>query len=225
MVCSNCGYALGPDDQFCGGCGAYLTDAPQAEAAQQPGDWGASSTPDGPPTSGPSGSPGSSLAVIGGVLAALVIVALALIWILGGRGDSDDVATDGATTPIATETAPATEPTDPATTPAESPTSPEPEETEGPEEPEEIELPGAAVQCNNVGTLAVYRGNDQTSCPFAENVARAFAALDQPVTEEVTLSGVSSPVTGQDYTLTCDFTVPVRCVGGNDAVIYISPSS
>ena len=83
----------------------------------------------------------------------------------------------------------------------------------------------SADPCSAVAGIGVQRGNDQTSCEFAENVARAYADLDQPVTETVTLEDVASPVTGQTYTLTCDFTTPVRCTGGNNAVIYLSPPS
>lgn len=213
MVCSNCGYALGPDDQFCGGCGAYLTDAPEAQAAQSdaPDEWAAAFEPG----ANPEPPRRSRTGLIAGVLAGLLVGVILLVW--ATNRNSDDADTPAATPPATTgETATTSD------SPSEEPTTPE--ETEDPE-PDKIDLPSAATQCNNAGGMTVYRGNDQTSCQFAENVARAYGGLDQPVTEEVTLEDVSSPVTGQSYTLTCDFTSPVRCTGGNNAVIYLSPSS
>ena len=230
MVCSNCGYALGPDDQFCGGCGAYLSDAPQEQTTPTGNDWGIPFTAE--QESGPPPRDSRTLGVIAGVLGAILVLALVLFWWLGR--DDETGAADGTTptTAVATDTATdaATEPdaaeTEVETDPADEPTSGEPTETESPEPtPGEIDLPSAAAQCANVGSLAVYRGNDQTSCPFAENVARAYAALDEPPTEAFTLSGVTSPVTGQSYNLTCDFSSPVRCTGGNNAAVFISPSS
>lgn len=151
--------------------------------------------------------------------------ALLIFW-LTRPDEPDDVAT-GPTSPSLTQTA-----TDQATTDApESPTqSPTESPTETPSEspttatPATIELPGSAEQCSSVGGLTVYKGNSATSCPFAENVARAFAAMDPPPEDEVTLTDVSSPVTGKDYTLTCSYTAPVRCAGGNNAVIFLASS-
>ncbi|MDO5504400.1 MAG: zinc ribbon domain-containing protein [Actinomycetia bacterium] len=225
MVCSNCGYALGADDQFCGGCGAYLTDAPQEETARADDDWGIPFTPE--QESAPPPRDNRTLGVIAGVLVGVLALAL-VIWFLG-RDSDDDVADSPATTPVVTDTA--TDGQTPAEPAEKEATEADPEtetatETETPEPtPSEIDLPSSAAQCNNVGSLAVYRGNDQTSCQFAENVARAYAELEEPPTEAFTLSGVSSPVTGQSYDLACDFSTPVRCGGGNNAVIYISPST
>lgn len=226
MVCSNCGYELGPDDQFCGGCGAYLTDPPaEPEAPTQEQSW---VIPYAPARQEPPPRRTPSAGIIAAAIAALVLVAVLLIWLVGR--DGDDVASDGATTPAATQTTDGatTEPPGTSTetsSPAQTETATgSPTQTAAPE-PTQIELAGSAAQCSNVGSVAVYRGNSQTSCPFAENVARAYAELEQPVTEAVTLSGVASPVTGQTYDLTCDFTTPVRCAGGDNAVVYLSPSS
>lgn len=229
MVCSNCGYALGPDDQFCGGCGAYLSDAPQEETARADDDWGIPFTPERDAAPPPRDT--RTLGVIAGVLVGVLALA-AVIWFLG-KGSDDDVADGTATTPVVTDTSTdgQTQPEPAETADAETEPATETEsaaetetETEEPT-PAEVELPSSAAQCNNVGSLAVYRGNDQTSCQFAENVARAYAALEEPVTEAFSLNGVSSPVTGQSYDLACDFSTPVRCTGGNNAVIYISPST
>ena len=238
MVCSNCGYALGPDDQYCGGCGAFLTDAPEDEhetwpeeaaaagAAPGPGGPGTGSgdTPWGIPyVSDPTPAPqpsraGLSTGMVAAGVAAVVLLALLLIWVLG-RDGGESPASGSATTGATVTTPAATEGTDPGAspsgTPAETPTA----------EPAAVELPGSAEQCDNVGAFVVYRGNTETSCPFAENVGRAFAEVPQPVTAETALTGVSSPVTGLDYDLTCEFTTPVRCTGGNNAVVYLVPAS
>ena len=243
MVCSNCGYVLGPDDQYCGGCGAFLTDAPEAEAgadhpvAAVPGDpdpvaplrdtaphdtpWGIPYAPAVPPA--PARSTPSA-GMIAAAVAALALVALLLFWVLRPEGE-ESVASGGATTGTSA-TADAT--SDGAGTATDTPTTSTPTPTDTPSTPPtqtEIELPASAEPCNNVGAFVVYRGNTTTSCPFAENVGRAFAEVAQPVTAEVALSGVSSPVTGLDYDLTCEFTTPVRCTGGDNAVVYLVPAS
>lgn len=225
MVCSNCGYELGPDDQFCGGCGAYLTDAPEEQAATTRDEpW---VVPYAPARQEPPPRRTPSAGIIAAAIAAVAVVALLLIWLVGR--DGDEVAGETATPAVtqttgATTTEPSPSPTD-ETTAAQTETPTETATETATSEPTQIELPGSAAPCSNVGSMAVYRGNALTSCPFAENVARAFTALEQPVAEAVTLTGVASPVTGQNYDLTCDFTTPVRCAGGNNAVVYLSPSS
>lgn len=216
MVCSNCGYALGPEDQFCGGCGAYLTDAP----ASEPSEAGSPRAPGVAPDawadayeSGQESAPRSrSTGIIAGVLIGLLLGGVLIYWLANRGGDEDVAGGEAPTTPVATVT-------DGEETPGEEPTTPE--ETPEPT-PSEIELPGSAAECDDVGGMTVHRGNDQTSCQFAENVARAYAGLDQPVTAEVTLEDVESPVTGQTYNLDCDHSTPVRCTGGNNAVIFLT---
>lgn len=235
MVCSNCGYALGPDDQYCGGCGAYLTDALDDEygegqsdetapgAAQDPAQDGRGDVPYAPAQHPPQARSGPSAGMIAAAVAAVALVALLIFWVLrpdGAEGEATDPATAApptATIPATTDGATDTPTPSPTETPTESPTEPPPATS--------IDLPGSAQECNNVGSFVVYRGNTTTSCPFAENVGRAFAELEQPVTTEVTLSGVSSPVTGLDYDLTCEYTTPVRCTGGNNAAVYLVPAS
>ena len=116
MVCSNCGYVLGPDDPYCGGCGAFLTDAPEAEAgadhpvAAVPGDpdpvdplrdtaphdtpWGIPYAPAVPPA--PARSTPSA-GMIAAAVAALALVALLLFWVLRPEGE-ESVGSGGATT-------------------------------------------------------------------------------------------------------------------------------
>lgn len=220
MVCSNCGHPLGPDDQFCGGCGAYLTDSPQApegetrllpETAAQPG-----AEPRSDPATQSEGRSGPSAGLIAAGIAAVALVGLMAIWVLRPDGAQTEAVDPAATTSPAATTTTSDPGTAATTPPTESPSVP-------PRSP--VDLPGAAQECGNIGALVVYRGNETTSCPFAENVGRAFAALEQPVTAEVTLSGVSSPVTGLDYDLTCAYTTPIRCEGGNNAAIYLVPAS
>lgn len=265
MVCSNCGYQLAPEDKFCGGCGAYLTDAPAEQAAPIQGSQPQANQPQAnqpqynqpqyyPPQyyesqgqqtqyyepqgndhwvppyvrdeeyAPPRRGPGPRI-IAAGVAAVLVLALLVWAFTRGGDDDPDQAATPAVTqtTGAPTTTEPPSTPTDGTESPTETATATATETATA--DPTRIELAPSAAQCSNVGSIAVYRGNDQTSCPFAENVARAYAALVEPVTGPVTLSDVASPVTGQTYSLTCEFTSPVRCSGGDNAVVYLSPSS
>jgi hypothetical protein len=53
-----------------------------------------------------------------------------------------------------------------------------------------------------------------TSCPFAENVVKAYAATGSGVLD------VSSPVTGQSYRMYCTGGAVHVCTGGNSASVY-----
>ncbi|KAB7741389.1 hypothetical protein GA707_17730 [Nostocoides sp. F2B08] len=217
MVCSNCGHPVAPEDQYCGGCGAYLTDAPAEETTPVRDDTWEVPYATGPPP--PEPRQGPSAGMIAAAIAAVALVALLLVWLFGG--DDETTAGDQTTTaPATSEPATGGETTDEAT-PSTTPSTPTESPTEAPE-PAEIELPGSAQTCGSVGGFTVYSGNDATSCPFAENVGSAYADLGE-TTEEATLSDVSSPVTGETYDMTCDFTTPVRCEGGNNAVVYLVP--
>lgn len=63
----------------------------------------------------------------------------------------------------------------------------------------------------------VSAGNSATSCPFARNVAGEWGSNGggSSVIE------VYSPVTQRFYTMTCTGSSPVRCAGGNGAVVLI----
>ena len=218
MVCSNCGHPVAPEDQYCGGCGAYLTDAPAEEAAPRDDTWEVPYATEPPP---PEPRRGPSAGVIAAAVAGVTLVALLLVWLLGG--DDETTASDQTTTAPATSE-PATGATTDGATP--SPTDSPGTATESPTEaaaPAEIDLPGSAQECGSVGAFTVYSGNDATSCPFAENVGSAYADLGE-TTEAATLSGVASPVTGETYDMACDYTTPVRCEGGNNAVVYLVPA-
>jgi uncharacterized protein YceK len=56
-----------------------------------------------------------------------------------------------------------------------------------------------------------------TSCPFALNVAAAYLSQGGGNISVV----VFSPVTGQNYTMSCVVGVPSVCSGGNNAIVYI----
>lgn len=131
----------------------------------------------------------------------------------------------------ATRTAPT--PTAPAASvvPVEAPTSdpppsPEPAPSTTPPAattPAPTGFPASARECTTGGTVGgIARsaaGNEVTSCPFAENVRRAYAA--QPRRDGVVSITASSPVTGSRYTMSCSGAGLVTCRGGNDALVYL----
>lgn len=75
----------------------------------------------------------------------------------------------------------------------------------------------ADAYCGQASSGAsVYAGNSDTSCDFAMSTAEAYwnyGKGSQPFS-------VHSPVTGQDYTMTCTNAGSV-CQGGNNAVVYL----
>ena len=79
--------------------------------------------------------------------------------------------------------------------------------------------PGAFADtyCGQASSGArVYAGNSDTSCEFAISTAEAYWNYgngSHPFS-------VHSPVTGQDYTMTCTNAGSV-CQGGNNAVVYL----
>lgn len=70
---------------------------------------------------------------------------------------------------------------------------------------------GATAGCGGV----VFVGPD-TSCPFARNVANAYADSVRSGNGTVT---ASSPVTGDSYQMQCTGGSPVVCRGGTNAVV------
>jgi hypothetical protein len=91
-----------------------------------------------------------------------------------------------------------------------------------------VDLPAGAVQCEAVtGPQGEFtrsaRGNEVTSCPFAEE-ARIAYARSGAASENARTVTVYSPVTKQLYDMSCRQTAPgplVTCTGGNDAVVYL----
>ncbi len=86
-----------------------------------------------------------------------------------------------------------------------------------------VSLPAEARQCpatfadDRLARSA--RGNDVTSCEFAESVRRAYLS-GQEDGEPATVTA-RSPVTGQDYVVSCSGSAPVRCAGGDNAVVLL----
>jgi hypothetical protein len=63
-------------------------------------------------------------------------------------------------------------------------------------------------------------GNDQTSCPFAEEVRISYADMGSPPSAQELK--VFSPVTQQMYDIACQPTGRfITCTGGNGAVVYL----
>lgn len=82
-------------------------------------------------------------------------------------------------------------------------------------------LPAGAVQCGTSPGGAyrgAARGNDVTSCPFAERVRDAFnsAGGQAPVSVDA-----YSPVTKKNYRMSCAMEQVITCRGGNDAIVYV----
>ena len=62
------------------------------------------------------------------------------------------------------------------------------------------------------------RGSDLTSCPFAVNV---LTAVNQSSASFPAVLQVFSPVTQQNYAMTCAVEQVLTCRGGNNAVVYV----
>jgi hypothetical protein len=73
---------------------------------------------------------------------------------------------------------------------------------------------GATASCG--GTVFV--GPD-TSCPFAENVKRAYSDAYSASTTPPDTVSVTSPVTGVTYEMRCTGESPVTCRGGTNALV------
>ncbi|MGW5725685.1 protein kinase domain-containing protein [Nocardia beijingensis] len=123
-----------------------------------------------------------------------------------------------------------------ASAPAARPTTQAPSRTSSPSatststKPSQVTLPAGAKACGQgqAATGAFTQsatGTPVTSCAFAEEVRRAYAALGQAqnATRDAPRSVVAtSPVTGRTYTMNC---LPegqlVTCSGGENAVVYV----
>ncbi len=86
-------------------------------------------------------------------------------------------------------------------------------------------LPAGAVECG-VSVGGVYRGaargNDVTSCPFAESVRDALNNAGGQVPTSV---DAYSPVTKKHYRMSCAMEWLITCRGGDDAVVYVYKST
>jgi|UPI00031CC4C8 hypothetical protein len=82
-------------------------------------------------------------------------------------------------------------------------------------------LPAGAVECGTSPSGAyrgAARGNDVTSCPFAESVRDALNSAGGQVPATV---DAFSPVTKKHYRMSCAMEQVITCRGGNDAVVYV----
>ena len=73
---------------------------------------------------------------------------------------------------------------------------------------------GATASCGGI----VFVGPD-TSCPFAENVKRAYSNAYSATSTRPDTVSVASPVTGVTYEMRCTGESPVACRGGTNALV------
>jgi DNA-binding helix-hairpin-helix protein with protein kinase domain len=80
--------------------------------------------------------------------------------------------------------------------------------------------PPDAVPCGDAGGRYTHaaRGSDLTSCPFAINV---LAAVNQSSVSFPAILQVYSPVTHQNYAMSCAYEQVLTCRGGNNAIVYV----
>ncbi len=211
-----CGAEAHPRDRVCPACGADLT-AGDAQTSLfddlMPLGAEPEETYEHDPEPGPDEPRRRGVTAPLLVLAVVVLVAL-LAWRLA-PGDGDGVGTAAPTaSPAGSEAgggSPSASGTDGDPAPSESPTATD--------SPRAIEKASGATSCGEArdGVLA-WRGNDVTSCEFAVETAKAVVDASSDLPTTVT---ARSPVTDKDYEMACEDTVPVRCRGGDDALVYV----
>lgn len=153
------------------------------------------------------------------LFAVLVIVVVtvsgAVAWqAIGSRDSGIDNAAEGRTgvsltsarapSAAATPAAPKTAPTSTSATP--------------------VRLPDGATPCGAAQPSGAFAraaiGNAVTSCPFAEEVRRAYSAAGSAGGSRSVVA--TSPVTGRTYTMNCAAEGQlVVCTGGENAVVYV----
>ncbi|MBL1079329.1 protein kinase [Nocardia sp. 2] len=90
-----------------------------------------------------------------------------------------------------------------------------------------VQLPVGATPCPAVypstnGFTVSAIGSTVTSCPFAEEVRRAYAAASGGQQGASASVVAVSPVTGRAYTMNCTAAGKlVTCIGGENAVVYV----
>ncbi|NNH72577.1 protein kinase [Nocardia uniformis] len=151
---------------------------------------------------------------VGALAIAVAAVAGALGWqIIDGGGDESPTMTAEQGNPGVAPPPIGAPSTTPTTTTSAAPTT--------------VQLPAGATPCPSVfGSLNGYTdsaiGSTVTSCPFAEEVRRAYAGStgNQPGAAATVVA--VSPVTGRSYTMSCTAAEKlVTCVGGENAVVYV----
>lgn len=226
-ACARCGEPLEPDSAFCGGCGAPVVAAATADHASG---IAPVESPPAPATAAPTAHPGSgrrrrrSLITVVGLLVLTGAAVVITTVVLPGLRDSDQDQAAVLPTAQATAGSDTQDPTrkvTPRPSPATSTPETSPKLTPTPRlpEPSPVTIPAGFQSCGPTATGETVFGNEVTSCPFALNVADAWA---QSAGSSL-LSGVPSPVTGQTYDMRCSGADPVRCEGGNDAAVLIYP--
>lgn len=224
--CTNCGAPAG-QTRFCANCGGALsgesphsaeatTAQPTVEDVQVDGTTASpppiapveTATNQKPPKSGPSKTL-LAIAVVG-----LAVLLAGVIGYLFSTTMSTPKAADATTSPTPTAT-----PTTPKPTPTTTVTKVAPQPT--------VTVTQPAPDNNNGGGGDTSGGKDcgssvtavgPTSCPFALAVSAAYYNSGG----SSYLPDVYSPVTGNTYDMVCNRSVyPVRCEGGNDAVVLI----
>jgi hypothetical protein len=150
------------------------------------------------------------------LLVGVAVLGLLVWWLLPGRGGDDTTVAAGPSTSAtpsgdaASET-PTSTPSPAASGPSGVPTTPG--------SPRAIRMATGSTSCGDAGSGALaWSGNDVTSCEFALETATALSSASATLPATVT---ATSPVTKKDYTMACENTTPVRCTGGNDAVVYV----
>ena len=212
VVCV-CGRVAGAGEIECSLCGRDLTGPPSAPPDAWPSAPAPASYPVAPT---PHRSERSNLAPI--LIGALVLVLTvgALLFFLNRPGPAANPSPIPAE-PAAGETSPPVDSYSPA--PAES------ETTETSESPASVGYPDVTItgqECGRKGHgpyAAAAKGNDDTSCPFAMNVGKAYrghGSKGDPVTLYV-----YSPHTGDWYYMDCSGDQPVTCVNTTNAVVYL----
>jgi hypothetical protein len=155
-------------------------------------------------------------AAIGGSAVILVIAVLnSYRPVFGGGGSEEATATETET--VTARPSPATE-TETVAAPSQRVQlpSPVPPGSDG-------VLPTEAKHCTSNPVSVMFNnsaaGNDVTSCQFAESVRGQY--VQQTARRLNVTLNVFSPVTNQNYIMTCTGSHIVMCTGGNSAVVYI----
>ncbi|WP_245545908.1 serine/threonine-protein kinase [Nocardia higoensis] len=169
----------------------------------------------------PYGQPKRSLLLP--ILAACAVVAVLavgglVVWrVLGGNGE--DTAAGGPATTATTAALPGPG----AGAGAGAPTTSAARTTTTTSTP--VRLPAGSTPCGSTASSAngnAAAGNGVTSCPFAEEVRRAYAAQASPGSNAPQTVTAVSPVTGRSYTMTCTPSGGlVTCTGGENAIVYV----
>lgn len=85
------------------------------------------------------------------------------------------------------------------------------------------QVPAGATECTSGGPIGgvakSFSGSEVTSCGFAEAMRQTYGQQDQRNTK-VTMT-VNSPVSEQDYEMTCDGSKVITCTGGQNAKIFL----